>query len=135
MTLHPQSLPPIPKLTAQVAHAAFPNGSLYIHMRDQLGVFFKDEDFAELYPQCGQLALSPWRLALITVMQYVDKLSERQAAQAVRSRIDWKYALSLELSDPGFDHSVLSEFRDRLLAGHAEHQLLDVMLECFKQAG
>ena len=135
MTLHPQSLSPIPELTAQVAHAAFPKGSLYIQMRDQLGVFFKDENFASLYPQCGQLALAPWRLALITVMQYVDKLSDRQAAEAVRGRIDWKYALSLDLRDPGFDHSVLCEFRARLLDGNAEEQLLDLMLEQFKQSG
>lgn len=135
MTLHPQPIPPIPEVTAQVAHAAFPKGNLYLRLRDILGVFFTDEDFATLYPRCGHLAQSPWRLALITVMQYVESLSDRQAAEQVRARIDWKYALSLELTDSGFDHSVLSEFRDRLLTGNAEHQLLDRMLEQFQQAG
>jgi transposase len=91
MTLHPQSVPPIPAQTAQVAHAAFPKGNLYIRLRDTLGVFFTDDDFAVLYPRCGHLAQSPWRLALITVMQYVESLSDRQAAEQVRARIDWKY--------------------------------------------
>ena len=135
MTLHPQSLPPIPEETARVARAAFPKGSLYMRLRDTVGVFFTDEDFAALYPRCGRLAESPWRLALITVMQFVATLSDRQAADAVRGRIDWKYALSLELTDAGFDHSVLSEFRDRLIAGKAEHQLLDLMLRRFQHVG
>ena len=135
MTLHPQPLTPIPEETARVARAAFPKGSLYMRLRDTLGVFFTDEDFAALYPRCGRLAESPWRLALITVMQFVATLSDRQAADAVRGRIDWKYALSLELTDAGFDHSVLSEFRDRLIAGKAEHQLLDLMLRRFQHVG
>jgi transposase len=111
MTLHPQTVPPIPTQTAQVAHAAFPKGNLSLRLRDTLGVCFTDDDFATLYPRCRHLAQSPWRLALATVMQYVESLSDRQAAEQVRARIDWKYALSLELTDSGFDHSVLSEFR------------------------
>jgi transposase len=82
--------------------------------------FTNDEDFEELFPSEGQPAKSPWRLALILVLQFAEGLSDRQAAEAVRARIDWKYALGLELSDSGFDHSVLSEFRDRLLNGSAE---------------
>jgi transposase len=50
-------------------------------------------------------------------MQFAESLSDRQAAEAVRARIDWKYALSLPLNDSGFHYSVLSEFRDRLLQG------------------
>lgn len=134
MTLHPQPVPPIPAQTAQVAHAAFPKGNLYIRLRDTLGVFFTDDDFAALYPRCGHLAQSPWQLALITVMQYVESLSDRQAAEQVRARIDWKYALSMELTDSGFDHSALSEFRDRLLKGNAEEQLLNSMLVRLQQA-
>ncbi len=84
-------------------------------MRDELGTFYEDADFADLFPNRGQPAFSPWRLALITVMQFAEGLSDRQAAEAVRSRIDWKYALSLELEDSGFDFSILSEFRQRLL--------------------
>jgi transposase len=86
-------------------------------MRDQLGAIFEDEDFAHLFPSRGQPAMTPWRLALLTIMPFVaEGLSDRQAADAGRARIDWKYALlSLELVDSGFDASVLCEFRSRLL--------------------
>src|SRR3954469_2309554 len=78
---------------------------------------------------------SPWRLALVTVLQFLEQLSDRQAAEAVRSRIDWKYALGLELTDPGFHFSVLAEFRARLVDGQSKHLLLDTMLERFQQRG
>ncbi len=105
----PRSTPltPIPELTIRVAQAAFPKGSTFILMRDSLGTIFTDQDFADLFSDRGQPALSPWRLALVTVMQFVEGLSDRQASEAVQSRIDWKYALSLELTDSGFDYSVL----------------------------
>src|SRR3954462_13220904 len=90
-------------------------GSPYLTLRDTLGTIFEDGHFADLYPKQGQPACPPWRLALITLMQFREGLSDRQAAEAVRARIDWKYLLGLELSDPGFDFSVLCEFRDRLL--------------------
>src|SRR5262249_42545966 len=77
----------------------------------------------------GQPALPPWRLALVTVLQFREGLSERRAADAVRGRIDWKYLLGMELTDPGFDHSVLSEFRGRLLVGEAQERLLERGLE------
>jgi len=77
-------------------------------------VIYKDEQFAALYPHVGQPAYAPWRLALISVLQFLEGLSDRQAADAVRGRIDWKYLLGLELTDAGFDHTVLSEFRSRL---------------------
>jgi transposase len=93
---------------------------------------FEDADFRTLYPARGQPGLPPWRLALVTVFQFLEHLSDRQAADAVRGRIDWKYALGLELTDPGFHFSVLAEFRARLVAGKAEHLLLDRMLERFK---
>ena len=135
MSLHPQVIEPVPEETARVAHTAFPRGNLYMGMRDELGTFYTDETFAPLFPSRGQPAETPWRLALILVMQFAEGLSDRQAADAVRGRIDWKYALSLELTDPGFDASVLSEFRARIVAGGAEQKLLDVMLERFKASG
>lgn len=135
MSLHPESIGEIPEQTQRVAKAAFPRGNIYMKMRDEMGSFYKDEDFKELFPRQGQPAESPWRLALVMVMQYGEGLSDRQAADAVRGRIDWKYALGLELDDPGFDHSVLSEFRDRLLKGSAEELLLDKMLDRFKEKG
>ena len=132
MSLRAGTIPEVPRETARVARAVFPKGNLYLKMRDELGVFYSDADFADLFPTRGQPAFSPWRLALITVMQFVEGLSDRQAAESVRSRIDWKYALSLELTDTGFDFSILSEFRQRLLTKGKETQLLDKMLECFQ---
>lgn len=133
MCLHPQTVPPVPDATARVARAAFRKGNLFMRMRDEFGAIYTDEDFAPLFPSRGQSAESPWRLALVTVMQYVEGLSDVQAADAVRGHIDWKYALSLELDDPGFDGSVLSEFRTRLLVGGAETKLFDLMLDAFRE--
>ena len=133
MSMHPEPIHPVPEGTARVAKAAFPKGNLYIKMRDELGAIFEDGDFACLFSTRGHPALAPWRLALVTVMQFAEGLSDRQAAEAVRARIDWKYALNLELTDPGFDHSVLSEFRARLVDGGAEQVLLEKMLVCFRE--
>jgi transposase len=119
----------IPTETSQVAQASFPKGNTIMKIRDEMGTIFRDEDFAELYPDLGQPAIPPWRLALITVMQYMENLTDRQAAEAVRGRIDWKYALGLRLDDPGFDFSVLSEFRERLLEGGQEGLLLERILD------
>jgi transposase len=129
MSLEYQPIPPVPTETARVAKAAFPKGNPYLTLRDELGPLFSDLDFAGLYSHTGQPAVPPWQLALITVMQFRENLSDRQAAEAVRARIDWKYLLGLTLTDPGFDFSVLSEFRQRLLDGQAEHLLLDRLLE------
>jgi len=135
MSLKLQAIGPIPEQTVKVAKAAFRNGNTYMTMRDELGVFFSDDQFADLFSSHGQPALSPWRLALITIMQYAENLTDRQAADAVRGRIDWKYALSLELTDYGFNYSVLSEFRDRLIEGSSEQLILEKMLSCFKEKG
>ncbi len=135
MSLQAQPIPPISALTAKVARRAFRKGNVYMQMRDVLGTFFTDDQFADLYPADGQPAYAPWRLALVSVMQFAENLTDRQAADAVRSRIDWKYALSLDLTDEGFDFSVLSEFRQRLLEHDAGERLLNLMLEQFVQAG
>jgi transposase len=104
-------------------------------MRDELGVIYPNDLFADLYPQVGHYGEPPWRLALVTLMQFSENLTDRQAADAVRGRIDWKYALGLELTDTGFDFSVLSEFRTRLIAGVAEERLLTTMLDRFTDRG
>lgn len=135
MSLKPGPIQPIPAATIQVARAAFPKGNLYMTLRDQLGTIFQDEDFADLFPWDGQPALPPWRLALVTILQFRENLSDRQAAEAVRGRIDWKYLLGLELTDAGFDFSVLSEFRGRLLQAGREAVLLDKLLECCQAQG
>lgn len=135
MSLQAKDEYPIPEATRRVARAAFPKGTLAMCLADRLGTIYQDEQFAKLFPARGQPALSPARLALATVLQFAEGLSDRQAADAVRGRIDWKYALGLELTDPGFDHTVLSEFRARLVTGEAELLLLDTLLARSRELG
>ena len=125
----------IPEQTSQVAHAAFPKGNPYMQMRDTLGPIYTNPEFAALFPKLGQPAEAPAHLALITILQFAEGLSDAQAADAVRARIDWKYALALELTDPGFDSSVLCEFRQRLIAGSAELLLFETMVTLFRERG
>jgi DNA-binding SARP family transcriptional activator/transposase len=132
MSLKPSAIEPVPPETARVARLVFPSGAPAMQIRDALGTLYVDDLFADLFPTRGQPAEAPWRLALVTVLQFMERLSDRQAAQAVRRCIDWKYMLSLELTDPGFDFSVLSKFRSRLLADHAEERLLTRVLELFE---
>src|ERR1700740_810695 len=135
MSLKPQPAYVIPDETRRIAHAAFPQGALCLPLVEALGQLYLDEQFAALFPTRGQPAASPARLALVLVLQYVEGLSDRQAADAVRGRIDWKYALGLSLIDPGFDHTVLSEFRSRLVEGGAERLLLDTLLQRLRDRG
>jgi transposase len=135
MAMHPSLIDPVPEETARVARAAFRKGTLLMRVRDEIGVLYDDTMFAGLYDARGQSAIAPWRLALVTLFQFLENLSDRQAAEAVRSRIDWKYALSLELTDPGFDFSVLCEFRARLLGGGQDQRLLEIMLERLGERG
>jgi transposase len=132
MSLHPEDPSAPPEETRRVARAAFPNGTLCLTIADALGPIYRDDQFADLFSRRGQPALAPARLALATVLQFLEGLSDRQAADAVRGRIDWKYALGLALTDPGFDHTVLSEFRARLVMGKAERLLLDTLLELLR---
>jgi transposase len=129
MSLKPEPIQPVPEETARVARAVHPKGHPYLTLRDKLGTIFEDGDFVDLFPTRGQPAFSPWRLALVTILQFRENLSDRQAAEAVRDRLAWKYLLGLELTDTGFDYSVLSEFRGRLLQGGAEELLLEKILE------
>lgn len=135
MSVHTQSINPVPEETDRVARLAFPKGNRYLTMRDEIGTIYTDQDFADLFSTDGQSAVSPWRLALICVLQFMEDLTDRQAAAAVRSRLDWQDALGLELIDPGFDFSVLSEFRTRLMTGKAAQKLLERLLDAFKARG
>jgi transposase len=112
-----------------------PKGNPSLLLRDTLGTVFQDDTFADLYAHDGQPGVAPWRLALVTVMQFRETLADRQAAEAVRARIDWKYLLGLELMDPGFDFTVRSEVRDRLRAGEAAERLLEPLLERCRAMG
>ena len=132
MSLQPRVVSEIPEETQRVAKAAFRQGNRAMQMRDELGSLFSDEQFADLFPNVGRRAETPWRLALVTVLQFAENLTDRQAADAVRGRIDWKYALSLELTDVGFDFSVLTEFRSRLASSGAEARLFQIMLTQFE---
>lgn len=135
MSMRPSGSDEVPAETMRVARAAFPKGSLAIRMRDELGVLFSDEQFAGLFPARGKRAWSPGRLAMVLVLQFVEGLTDRQAGEAVRARIDWKFALGLELTDPGFDFSVLSEFRDRLVSADAGRGILDAILAAARDRG
>jgi transposase len=128
MSLQPTDSISIPEETLRVTRAAFPKGTLAMQLRDTLGRVFADPMFAKLFPRCGQPAEAPWRLALVTILQFAENLSDRQAAEAVRGRIEWKYALGLELTDPGFAYSGLCKLRARLLAGQEEERLLEALL-------
>jgi transposase len=128
MSLQPHPVGAVPEETIRVARAAFPKSNVYMRLRDALGSIYTDDTFVALFPTRGQPAEAPWRLALVTVLQVAEGLPDRQAADAVRRRSDWKYALGLELEDPGFDASVLCEFRSRLIAGSAEELLRDTLL-------
>jgi transposase len=93
MSLQPTPIAPVPDDTARIARAAFPKGNPYLRLRDDLGLFYTDEQFAPLFSWRGQPAETPWRLALVLVLQFAENLTDRQAADAVRGRLDWKYLL------------------------------------------
>jgi transposase len=102
---------------------------------DALGLIYQDVEFAHLFPERGRAAEAPWRLALVTILQAIENLSDRQAAEMVRVRLDWKYALSLPLDDEGFDASSQMDFRQRLVEHHAEDLLLEAILRVCREQG
>src|SRR4051812_30412737 len=135
MSLNAPLFSVIPEDTQRVAKAAFPKGNPYLLLRDSFGQLFISSDFHHLFSNEGRAAEDPARLAIITILQFAEHLSDDQAANAVRGRIDWKYLLALPLEDAGFDPSVLSEFRTRLIQGNAEHLLFETFLTTCREAG
>ncbi|MBO0817563.1 MAG: IS1182 family transposase [Actinobacteria bacterium] len=135
MSMQPRPWPEVPAGTARVARAAFRKGALAIRARDRLGSWYEDERFAAVYGVRGAPGISPAQLAMVSVLQFCENLTDRQAADAVRGRLDWKYALGLALEDEGFDFSVLSEFRARLVAGGLERAIFDGLLGRLKDLG
>ncbi len=133
MSMQPR--PEVPVETSRVVGKAFPKGTLPIRVRDQLGSWYDDEVFTVAYGVRGRPGISPAQLAMVTVLQFTGNLTDRQAADAVRGRLDWKYCLGLALEDEGFDFSVLSEFRARLVAGGVELAVLDLLLDRLKGLG
>jgi transposase len=136
MSMQPTPWPEVPEATAQVARAAFGKaGALAIRIRDQLGPWYEDAGFAAAYGVRGKPGLSPAQLAMVTVLQFAENLTDRQAAGAVRGHMDWKYCLGLELTDGGFDASVLPGFRERLLEAGLEREIFGRLLERLKELG
>ncbi len=135
MSLQPQNHYPIPEETRRVAQAAFPKGALSLQVAELLASVYRDSQFTDLFSHRGKPAEAPAQLAIATILQFAEGLSDRQAAEAVRGRIDWKYALGLELTDPGFDHTVLSEFRSRRVEHQAGTRLLDTLLDRLRERG
>jgi transposase len=138
--LRPVSPGRVPVATAELAWKVHPKGTDEMRVRDALGPLFADEDFAGgrmagMFSRRGQPGLSPALLAMVTVLQFLHHLSDREAVAAVADRISWKYMLGLELDAAGFDASVLSEFRDRLTEPGRADGLLEVMLDRLKTAG
>ncbi|HEY1348000.1 MAG TPA: transposase [Ktedonobacteraceae bacterium] len=135
MSMPPQKRGAIPEETARIARTAFRKGTLAMRLRDVLGAVYTDQDVDQWYPGRGQPADTPWRLAVVTIWQYAENLTDRQAAEAVRGRIDWKDGLGLELSDEDLDASVLSEWRQRLAQQGKSLVLLERLLEISQQRG
>lgn len=135
MSLNRQRNKEIPEETIRLIQVVLPEGNIFTRMRDRLGPCFTDEQFRTLFAQVGQPGYSPWRLALVSIIQFMEGLSDRQVAEAIAVRIDWKYLLGLELEDKGFHYSVLSEFRDRVIRGGVETELLETLLAVFAEAG
>lgn len=135
MSMQPMPWPEVPAETARVVKKAFRKGSLPIRVRDELGPWVEDGGFAELYGARGAPGISPAQLAVVSVLQFTENLTDRQAADAVRGWLDWKYCLGLELADEGFDFSVLSEFRTRLVAGGLETAIFDALIARLVELG
>ena len=129
MSLRPDPSGPVPADTARAVHAAFRKGNLYVRIREEGGTISQDDVCAEVFSHTGQPAEAPWRLALVCALHYLEDHSDRQAADAVRARMDWKYLLGLELTDPGFDAPILTEFRARLIAHDAGRRIFDHLVE------
>jgi transposase len=137
VSVQPRPWPQIPEMTARVARAASAKGAypLAMRVRDELGELFADAEFAAAYGTRGRPGLSPGMLALITVLQKVEDLTDRAAADRAKFGMDWTYALSLGLDDPRFDHTVLSEFRTRVAEHGLEEEALDLLLATLTEKG
>src|SRR5215468_6223353 len=135
MSIRPRPGAGVPELTARVARASNPAGTTAMRVRDRLDGLRADEDFASWYPRDGRPGISPARLATVSVLQFLLGLPDRDAAEAVRCRTGFTYALGPGLGDPGFRHSVLGDFRDRLLVDGRADRLLDLALARLKEAG
>lgn len=135
MSFKPQPPRPMPEDLAVIGAKVLAADSPYRLIGDQLYAHYDEADFADLYSAEGKPAISPVILSFVTAFQYMENLPDRAAAEGLRVRIDWKYALHLPLDYPGFDYSVLSEFRDRLMEHGAETRVLEQLLQQLQALG
>ena len=135
MSLKPKAMGSIPEMTCRIGQQILKPENVYRQMGEKYADVVRDEDFVKMYSHLGQPAISPARLAMVVVMQAMEGVSDRVAAEMVRTRIDWKYALHLELEDHGFDASVLSEFRQRIVSQEAERKVFDAFVNRFQEEG
>ena len=135
MCLKVQPPSQMPDETRRIGQHLLDEKNIYRLIGDELFTKLREQDFADLYPSEGQPGLSPVLLAFVTVFQFIEKLPDRQAAESLRMRLDWKYALHLPLEYAGFHYSVLSEFRDRLIAGKAEGRVFEMLVAQIRELG
>ena len=135
MSLKPQPPRPMPPDIAAWGTKHLASDSPYKLIGDTLFEQIRDEDFADLYPRDGQPSISPVLLSFVTIFQSLENLSDRKTVYNLRFRLDWKYALHLEPSYRSFDHTVLSEFRQRLLKHGAESRVFNAIFAQLKQLG
>ena len=135
MSMKASGLEPIPEETRRLIRGLGPKGTMVTQLRDALGPIYSDEPFSHLFPKRERAAEAPWRLALVTVLQAIEGLTDRQAAEYVHARIDWLYALALPLEDPGFDYTILSDFRQRILSAQAQDLVLEPILQLCRERG
>ena len=133
--LRQQSLGSVPEDTMRAVRAAFPKGHKYISIASTFEELYEYYDFNELYSELGQSAEHPARLAIVLILQFAEGLSDREAADSVRHNLLWKYLLRLPIDDPGFNFTVLSEFRERLITGGQEQLLFDKLLHVAEEKG
>jgi transposase len=132
MTLENQTLWTIPEQTALVVRASFPKGNIYMKMYEELEELYQEEEFQLLCSQCRQFALSPVKLALITLMQWCEKSTDINVANLVAASLSWKYTLGLELTESEFDYTILQEWREQVMRKESEWQLLNKMIARFR---
>jgi transposase len=136
MTLHIRDSFQVPQDTAEVAREVYRRGNVYMSVRDKLGFWYRDSDYASLFiANEGRPAESPGLLNLVLIVQFAEGLTDRQVTEEVRGRIDLKYLLGLPLRDLGFDFTILHDYRARLIAGEMETHLLNDMLLHFQKQG
>jgi transposase len=135
MCLKPQPPQPIPPDTKALVGPMLDEDTVYHFVGDVLFMQLRDEDFADLYPAEGQPSTSPVLLSFVLIFQALEDLSDRAAVAALRFRLDWKYALHLPLTYPSFDHTVLGEFRKRLIQHKAEGRIFAAIFTQLKQLG